>query len=179
MTWILEHWIEVTSVIGVVAFFLSVPMSVLANLLTPRVQNWWALRSKNAARKRIASLERNLWRISQYHEHPVLLTNHLLFIILRCMLVGTIPTIWAIINMITIRIATTQQMGDDIIKSLVEPAALVLLMDACVAGVVVICGVWIVDCVLDYYFVSRFRAFELDTEAEITKLRGRIGDEEG
>jgi len=42
--------------IGIAAFLLAIPMAVVANLLTPRVQNWWAGRNKKAAAKRLDRL---------------------------------------------------------------------------------------------------------------------------
>ena len=43
--------------IGIVGFTLAIPMSVLANLLTPRIQNWWSTTSQARKNKRIEELK--------------------------------------------------------------------------------------------------------------------------
>jgi hypothetical protein len=46
--------------IGVLALVLAVPLSIAANLLTPRIQNWWSRRSQRALKSRIAQLQETL-----------------------------------------------------------------------------------------------------------------------
>lgn len=50
----LEWW---GFVIGIVTFIGAIPMGVLSNLATPRLQNWWATRSRESLQQRIAKLE--------------------------------------------------------------------------------------------------------------------------
>jgi hypothetical protein len=46
--------------VGILALILAIPMAVLANMLTPRVQNWWASTSVKRRQKRIARLQGQL-----------------------------------------------------------------------------------------------------------------------
>jgi len=46
--------------ISILALILAFPLSLLANLLTPRIRNWWAERSINSLTHRIADLEKEL-----------------------------------------------------------------------------------------------------------------------
>jgi hypothetical protein len=46
--------------ISIFTFFAAVPLGVTANLLAPKIQNWWAGRSREALRRRIAELEAEL-----------------------------------------------------------------------------------------------------------------------
>lgn len=46
--------------IGLLALFLAVPLAVIGNILTPKILNWWAARSRAALEKRIAKLEAEL-----------------------------------------------------------------------------------------------------------------------
>jgi hypothetical protein len=45
-------------VVGITALILCFPLAVLANIVTPRLQNWWAERSVASIRKRVAALEK-------------------------------------------------------------------------------------------------------------------------
>jgi hypothetical protein len=47
-------------VIAVVALLLAYPFSLLANLTSPTVKNWWAARSRAGLQKRIRTLAREL-----------------------------------------------------------------------------------------------------------------------
>jgi hypothetical protein len=47
-------------VLGVLALLLMLPASIFANILTPKLKNWWAERSVAATRKRIEKLEKEL-----------------------------------------------------------------------------------------------------------------------
>jgi hypothetical protein len=44
-------WISILALLG------AYPLSLLANLTSPRIQNWWAARSRASLEKRIAQLE--------------------------------------------------------------------------------------------------------------------------
>jgi hypothetical protein len=43
--------------VGIVAFFLAIPMAILANLLTPKAKDYWALTTQSRREKRIHELE--------------------------------------------------------------------------------------------------------------------------
>jgi hypothetical protein len=46
--------------ISVIALVLIVPLGILTNVLTPKLQNWWAGRSKASLEKRIEKLKHDL-----------------------------------------------------------------------------------------------------------------------
>jgi len=50
--------------LSAVAILLAIPLSVVGNLLTPRLRNWWAQRSVNSLRNRIINLEKRLAFVS-------------------------------------------------------------------------------------------------------------------
>jgi hypothetical protein len=54
--------------LAVLALILMLPVSIVANLLTPMLKNWWAQRSAASVRKRIEKLERQLADYEQYQE---------------------------------------------------------------------------------------------------------------
>ena len=47
------------------AIILTIPLSVVGNLVTPALKNWWAARSEASLKKRIANLEAMLARCEQ------------------------------------------------------------------------------------------------------------------
>ena len=47
-------------VLAVLALLIAYPLSLLANLTSPFIKNWWAERSVTSIRKRIDKLERQL-----------------------------------------------------------------------------------------------------------------------
>lgn len=67
--------------IGIIALLLAIPLSVLANLLTPTVKNWLALLSKKLTIERIAALEYELERLGDLG-----VASNLLFLLQRLFL---------------------------------------------------------------------------------------------
>lgn len=53
-------------ILSIAAIALAIPLSVIGNLLTPKVRNWWAGRSAKAMRRRINELEENLADMEKY-----------------------------------------------------------------------------------------------------------------
>lgn len=47
-------------IVGIAAILLTVPLSMLGNILTPRFLNWWSERSVSSLSRRIMRLERQL-----------------------------------------------------------------------------------------------------------------------
>jgi ABC-type multidrug transport system fused ATPase/permease subunit len=66
-------------IISAAALFLCLPLAVLANILTPRLLNWWADRSTRSAQARATTLRREL---EEYEQHYGLIDAPLLFILL-------------------------------------------------------------------------------------------------
>jgi hypothetical protein len=53
-------------VLAIAAIVLAIPFSLIANLITPKIRNWWAERSVAALKRRIAELERRLKMVETY-----------------------------------------------------------------------------------------------------------------
>jgi hypothetical protein len=51
---------KVGLMIGVLALLLAVPLAVIANLLTPRVRDWYSTSSRSRIRKRLTEIESRL-----------------------------------------------------------------------------------------------------------------------
>jgi hypothetical protein len=56
--------------LSIFALIVAIPMGVMANLLTPPVQNWWATTSVKRKQRRIAKLEAELKQLKGETEEP-------------------------------------------------------------------------------------------------------------
>lgn len=74
---------------------LAIPLSILGNLLTPKIQSWLATRSEAAAKRRIATAEREKARIAGYIEKPQRLYIYLLGAIVSATLLGSIVGVFS------------------------------------------------------------------------------------
>jgi hypothetical protein len=54
------HFDKISLYIGVAALILAVPLAIIANLLTPRVRDWYSTTSQRRLRNRIAALGKRL-----------------------------------------------------------------------------------------------------------------------
>jgi hypothetical protein len=61
----LAWWGVFLAVVGLILMF---PVAVLANILTPKLKNWWAERSEASTKKRIEKLEQQLADCEQHEE---------------------------------------------------------------------------------------------------------------
>jgi hypothetical protein len=71
-------------IIAVAALVLAVPLSVIGNLITPYLRDWWSRRSAASLKERIATKEKELHRISalpEMTEHEELVTLGLFSVI--------------------------------------------------------------------------------------------------
>jgi hypothetical protein len=55
---------------GIAALVLAVPLNIAANILTPKVREWWASTTKSRALRRIERIPRELRALDSYLEHP-------------------------------------------------------------------------------------------------------------
>jgi hypothetical protein len=55
-------------VFGATALVLAVPLTIIGNVLTPKLLNWWASRSIISTQKRITSLERQLSKYEIFYK---------------------------------------------------------------------------------------------------------------
>lgn len=51
--------------VGLALFVLSIPLSVAVNILTPRLQTWWAERSRASAERRLAELRKRETKLKE------------------------------------------------------------------------------------------------------------------
>ncbi len=79
----------VTFVLGLM---LSVPLAVVANLVTPHVKNVIARRSKRRARNRAEVLRLELARVDRYVQEPHTFNQHLLGVVLATTAVTAVST---------------------------------------------------------------------------------------
>jgi hypothetical protein len=73
----------------------SIPLSIIANIYTPKVQNWLAGRSTTRLTRRVRELRSELDTISHYRDNRSSLNELLLGVILRTTYVGSIGGILA------------------------------------------------------------------------------------
>ena len=55
----------------IIGILFAIPLSIVANLLTPRVASWWARRSGELPRKRLARIDFELKRITHVDNSPI------------------------------------------------------------------------------------------------------------
>lgn len=67
----------------------AIPLSIAANLFTPKVQDWLSRRSRNAAQKRQLAHEEEFARIKRYANDPTLLNTFLLTTVLVTTMLGS------------------------------------------------------------------------------------------
>jgi hypothetical protein len=82
-------------VVSIVTILLAVPLSMLANLLTPKVQSWWALTSKKRLARRIRWIKYEI-------ENPPTFVQAVSYLVLLIpgLFIGVLMGIAFVINMI-------------------------------------------------------------------------------
>jgi hypothetical protein len=75
-------------ILAIAAIVLAFPLSLLANLVTPKIRNYWAKRSVAGLKKRIASLESELARMEgiSLFSHDVALLLSFANLLAQCIL---------------------------------------------------------------------------------------------
>jgi hypothetical protein len=66
MNWLSNDKATWGIVLGILAIMLAFPLSLVANLVAPKIRNWWARRSAAALSRRIARLETELANAKKY-----------------------------------------------------------------------------------------------------------------
>jgi hypothetical protein len=84
-------------VLAILALILMYPVSLLANLTTPVLKNWWAERSVASLKKRITNLEKQLVDYEQYPELSEAETYILLATEALSMMLGLCITMLAVV----------------------------------------------------------------------------------
>jgi hypothetical protein len=73
--------------VGILASILAIPFSIAANLLTPKVSNWWARKSKKRAEHRVYVLQNRLRWIREYntdamrHIHYIIAIRYIVYLV--------------------------------------------------------------------------------------------------
>ncbi len=80
----LDWFKEINWVLSLAA---AIPLSIVANLLTPKLQNWLAKRSTEKAAKRLADLESELDRITSFKNEKELLLHETIYVILKVVVI--------------------------------------------------------------------------------------------
>ena len=83
--------------VGVCALFLAVPMSIAANLLTPKVQRWWATTTASRARSRLEELRKKKADIEEEKKDPWLLASRIMQPLVDFINFGIVSIIFAIL----------------------------------------------------------------------------------
>ena len=68
----MDRWGFFFGLVGIAALVLAIPMSILANIFTPKVRDWWATTSKVRALKRYIELGREVNRFKRGSEFNAL-----------------------------------------------------------------------------------------------------------
>jgi hypothetical protein len=71
----------------------AIPLSVVANLFTPRIQNWLAHKSRGAAGKRLIVVEREFEQARQFASDKVQLNTYLLVSVLGVIILFSLPNV--------------------------------------------------------------------------------------
>lgn len=62
---------------------LSIPLSILANILTPKLESLWAHHSQRRAKKRLQKLRRDLDAVQRYRDDSQTFTEYLLITVIK------------------------------------------------------------------------------------------------
>jgi len=68
--------------------FLSFPLSIFANLLTPKIEKFLSSRSYKSKQKRIKKIKQEYQQVKQYYENRIMLVEYLLINILKTIAIG-------------------------------------------------------------------------------------------
>jgi flagellar biosynthesis protein FlhB len=162
------NWI-ITLLIG---SLLSIPISVLANLMTPVFQKWFEKQAGSVRNKSLARLKREYERVKNFREQPTLLqlaVNEYLIrgIILICALVIGV-TYFVIVYFIDNMPSLNNALGSEIIKSGSFFMSSIIWLFTMVFILTFISGLF--DLLSDYSRLKQFDKFEKKSLARISEL---------
>ena len=64
-------------IIGLIALILACPISIIANILSPRIIDWYSQRSKDSIKKNIKRIESDIFVVGVFINQPSLLISRL------------------------------------------------------------------------------------------------------
>ena len=91
-----------------ISLLAAIPLAIVSNLLTPRVQNWISSRSETKKQKRYKMLEQELTRIKTFVENPEKLSYETfiaIFNILMWLSIGSVMLAFPFVDIFTSPIA--------------------------------------------------------------------------
>lgn len=77
----------------IIGLAVSVPLSIVANILTPRVLRWWDRRKRTMSDRRMRQLQEDLARARRARAHPEIVFGRAMFIVLATTMLGAVSTI--------------------------------------------------------------------------------------
>ncbi|MDI9634515.1 hypothetical protein QQ054_02015 [Oscillatoria amoena NRMC-F 0135] len=78
----------------ILGLLLSLPLAIVANLLTPRIEAYWAKNNRRARQKQLEKIKQEYERLKIFNEHRYLLTEYLLLTIAKTLALGAIVIFW-------------------------------------------------------------------------------------
>ncbi len=90
-----------------ISVFLAIPLAIVANVFTPKVQVWLEGRGKKRSKKRVAQLQSELDQLGHYHDYPEKFNQYLLGVVIRATFTGSLVGIIAAITYILSRLGRT------------------------------------------------------------------------
>ena len=153
---------------------LAIPLSIVANLLTPPIQEWLTTKSNTASVRRLHEVERETSRIAAFHKDKLSLTNYLLLAITKS---GLYLALVMILNhflgllMMYIYSSKTYKTGD------IKVMEVSLNVARTLHGLIAIFGLILIlnlckEAVSTYTKVHNFEQYQLEVQEEIQRLRG-------
>jgi len=88
-----------------ISVLLAIPLAIIANIYTPRVQYWLESRGQKRSKKRIQQLEVELEELKDFYENPEKFHQYLLGVVIRATYIGSIVGIFAGITYVLSRFA--------------------------------------------------------------------------
>ena len=73
----------------------AIPLSIIGNLLTPKIQNWLATRSESAAKERAVITQREQERITRFIDKPQHLYVYLFGTIVSAIFLGSVVGVFS------------------------------------------------------------------------------------
>lgn len=75
--------------------FLSLPLAITANILTPKFEKFLSQRNQKIPRRRLEKIKKEFSQIKDYTENRTLLTEYLLVVLIKSIALGFLIIFWA------------------------------------------------------------------------------------
>lgn len=115
----------------ILGLLVAIPLSILANLATPRVERWWSQRSDARAARADARSAKEQAEAEMFYEHPAYLTLVMQREILAAVVISSLITLLALAIVIVVLLPPDMTVMPDWVRALfafaTEGAVLVFL----------------------------------------------------